>query len=100
MLMNGYKDAHTHIHPSATATKAFMNAMKFPGPWDGTIEQALPIMDKAGIATTLIVPLIADAVLLADRMEEEAKRVASPIAIASSPNSPQSNPLTTAGPLQ
>src|SRR5215472_6113316 len=72
--MDGYKDAHTHIHPSTTATQAFMNAMKFPGPWDGTIEQALPIMDKAGIATTLIVPLIADAVLLADRMEEEAKR--------------------------
>src|SRR5215469_8942837 len=78
MLMNGYKDAHTHIHPSATATKAFMNAMKFPGSWDGTIEQALPIMDKAGIATTLIVPLIADAVLLADRIEEEARRGGKP----------------------
>src|SRR5215472_1793214 len=76
--MDGYKDAHTHIHPSTTATQAFMNAMKFPGPWDGTIEQALPIMDKAGIATTLIVPLIADAVLLADRMEEEAKRGGKP----------------------
>src|SRR5215469_3655092 len=74
MLMNGYKDAHTHIHPSATATKAFMNALEFPGPWDGTIEQALPIMDKAGIATTMIVPLIADATLLAERLEEEAKR--------------------------
>ena len=27
--MDGYKDAHTHIHPSATATKAFMNALEF-----------------------------------------------------------------------
>ena len=56
-------------------TKAFMNAMKFSGPWDGTIEQALPIMDKAG---TMIMPLIADAVLLADRMEEQAKRGGKP----------------------
>ncbi len=67
--MDGYKDAHTHIYPSASATKAFMNALEFPGPWDGTIEQALPIMDKAGIATTMIVPLIADAALLAERNE-------------------------------
>ncbi|HXR37101.1 MAG TPA: amidohydrolase family protein [Candidatus Binataceae bacterium] len=67
--MNGYKDAHTHIHASASATKAFMNALEFHGPWDGTIEQALPIMDKAGIATTMIVPLIADSKLLAERME-------------------------------
>ncbi len=51
--MDGYKDAHTHIHPSASATKAFMNALEFHGPWDGTIEQALPVMDKAGIATTI-----------------------------------------------
>ena len=44
--MDGYKDAHTHIHPTAAATKAFMNALEFHGPWDGTIEQALPIMDR------------------------------------------------------
>jgi len=76
--MDGYKDAHTHIHPSATATKAFMDALGFHGPWDGTVEQALPIMDKAGIATTMIVPLIADTKLLADRMEEEEKRGGKP----------------------
>jgi uncharacterized protein len=72
--MDGYKDAHTHIHPSASATKAFMNALEFHGPWDGTTEQALPIMDKAGIATTMIVPLIAGTKLLAQRLEEEAQR--------------------------
>jgi uncharacterized protein len=73
-----YKDAHTHIHPSASATKAFMEALEFRGPWDGTIEQALPIMDQAGIATTMIVPLIADRRLLTDRMAEAAARGAKP----------------------
>jgi predicted TIM-barrel fold metal-dependent hydrolase len=78
MIMDGYKDAHTHIHPSASATKAFMNALEFHGPWDGTIEQALPIMDKAGIASTMIVPLIADTKLLSERMEEERNRGGKP----------------------
>jgi hypothetical protein len=72
--MDGYKDAHTHIHPSAAATKAFMNALEFHGPWDGTIEQALPIMDEAGIATTMIVPLIADTKILAERTAEARAR--------------------------
>src|ERR1700758_408045 len=72
--MEGYKDAHTHIHPSASATKAFMNALEFHGPWEGTIEQALPIMDEAGIATTMIVPLIADGKLLAERIEAQTAR--------------------------
>jgi uncharacterized protein len=72
--MHGYKDAHTHIHPSASATKAFMNALEFHGPWEGTIEQALPIMDQARIATTTIVPLVADSKLLAERMQEAASR--------------------------
>ncbi len=76
--MNGYKDAHTHIHPSASATKAFMNALEFHGPWDGTIEQALPIMDKAGIAATMIVPLLADSKLLAERMAEARAHGAKP----------------------
>jgi uncharacterized protein len=76
--MDGYKDAHTHIHPSASATKAFMNALHFHGPWDGTIEQALPIMDQAHIATTMIVPLIADTELLVERMEEETRRGGKP----------------------
>lgn len=76
--MNGYKDAHTHIHPDAKATKAFMNALEFHGPWDGTIEQALPIMDRAGIATTMIVPLVADTKLLTERMQEESGRGAQP----------------------
>ncbi len=76
--MQGYKDAHTHIHPSASATKAFMEALEFHGPWDGTIEQALPIMDQAGIATTMIVPLVADTKLLTERIEEEAKRGGKP----------------------
>jgi hypothetical protein len=71
---HGYEDANTHIHPSANATKAFMNALEFPGPWDGTIERELPIMDKSGIATTMIVPLIADAKLRAERTDEEAER--------------------------
>ena len=44
-LMNGYKDAHTHIHPSPTATRAFKP--EFLGPF-GRIEQALPIIDQAG----------------------------------------------------
>jgi uncharacterized protein len=78
MIMDGYKDAHTHIHPTANATKAFMNALEFHGPWDGTIEQALPIMDRAGIATTMIVPLIADLKLLAERIEEETGRGGKP----------------------
>ena len=30
--MDGYKDAHTHIHPTAAATKAFMDALEFHGP--------------------------------------------------------------------
>ncbi len=72
--MVGYKDAHTHIHPSASATRAFMNALEFHGPWDGTIEQALPIMDRAGIAATMIVPLIADTRLLAERIAEQEKQ--------------------------
>lgn len=72
--MDGYKDAHTHIHPSAGATRAFMNALEFHGPWEGTIEQALPIMDQAGIATTMIVPLIADGKLLAERIEAQTAR--------------------------
>jgi uncharacterized protein len=72
--MDGYKDAHTHIHPSATATKAFMNALEFHGPWDGTMEEALPIMDGAGIATTMIVPLIADTKILAERIAEAKAR--------------------------
>jgi predicted TIM-barrel fold metal-dependent hydrolase len=72
--MDGYKDAHTHIHPTADATKAFMNALEFHGPWDGTIEQALPIMDRARIAATMIVPLIADTKLLAERIEAQSKR--------------------------
>lgn len=72
--MDGYKDSHTHIHPSATATKAFMDALEFHGPWDGTIEQALPIMDEAGIATTMIVPLIADTKILAERIAEAKAR--------------------------
>jgi uncharacterized protein len=72
--MDGYKDAHTHIHPSATATKAFMDALEFHGPWDGTVEQALPIMDEAGIATTMIVPLIADTKILAERIAESKSR--------------------------
>jgi predicted TIM-barrel fold metal-dependent hydrolase len=76
--MAGYKDAHTHIHPSANATRAFMNALEFHGPWDGTIEQALPIMDKAGIATTMIVPLTPDTKFLAERMAEEAERGGKP----------------------
>jgi predicted TIM-barrel fold metal-dependent hydrolase len=74
VIMPRYKDAHTHIHSSASATKAFMNALEFHGPWDGTIEQALPIMDQAGIATTTIVPLVADSKLLADRLEQAASR--------------------------
>jgi predicted TIM-barrel fold metal-dependent hydrolase len=78
MTMDGYKDAHTHIHPTANATKAFMNALEFHGPWDGTIEQAQPIMDRAGIATTMIVPLIADSKLLAERIEEESRRGGKP----------------------
>src|SRR5579864_5753437 len=76
--MDGYKDAHTHIHPSASATKAFMNALEFHGPWEGTIEQALPVMDKAGIATTMIVPLVADTKLLIERMEEASARGVKP----------------------
>jgi predicted TIM-barrel fold metal-dependent hydrolase len=76
--MHGYKDAHTHIHPSASATQAFMNALEFHGPWEGTIEQALPIMDQAAIATTMIVPLIADTKLLAERIEEETRRGGKP----------------------
>src|SRR5208283_3590049 len=72
--MDGYKDAHTHIHPSAAATKAFMDALEFHGPWDGTIEQALPVMDEAGIATTMIVPLIADTKILAERTAEAKAR--------------------------
>ena len=55
-----------------------MNALEFHGPWDGTIEQALPIMEKAGIATTMIVPLIADLKLLSERMEEERTRGGKP----------------------
>lgn len=76
--MDGYKDAHTHIHPSAAATKAFMNALEFHGPWDGTIEQALPIMEQAGIATTMIVPLIADTKILAERTHEARVRGGKP----------------------
>ncbi len=76
--MDGYRDAHTHIHPTANATKAFMDALEFHGPWDGTIEQALPIMDRTGIATTMIVPLIADSRLLAQRIEEEKNRGGKP----------------------
>jgi len=76
--MDGYKDAHTHIHPSASATRAFMDALGFHGPWDGTTEQALPVMDQARIATTMIVPLIADSKLLSDRMEEETRRGGKP----------------------
>jgi uncharacterized protein len=76
--MDGYKDAHTHIHPSASATKAFMNALEFHGPWEGTIEQALPVMDKAGIATTMIVPLVADSKLLIERTEAASARGVKP----------------------
>jgi uncharacterized protein len=76
--MDGYKDAHTHIHPSAAATKAFMNALEFHGPWDGTVEQALPIMDRARIATTMIVPLVATGKILAERTQEAAERGVKP----------------------
>ena len=47
--MDGYKDAHTHIHPSATATKAFTNIMGFPGHWDGTIDRRMAWL-VAGLA--------------------------------------------------
>ncbi len=76
--MDGYKDAHTHIHATADATRAFMNALEFHGPFEGTVEQALPIMDRAGIATTMIVPLIADTRLLAERVEAESRRGGKP----------------------
>ncbi len=76
--MDGYKDAHTHIHPTAAATKAFMDALEFHGPGDGTIEQALPVMDRAGIATTMIVPLIADTKILAERIAEAKARGVKP----------------------
>lgn len=76
--MEGYKDAHTHIHRSAAATRAFMEALEFHGPWEGTVEQALPIMDQAGIATTMIVPLIADTRILAERMQQARARGTKP----------------------
>lgn len=56
--MAEYIDAHTHIHMTADESRAFLERLHLSQRFKGTIEEALPITDQAGIRTTMIVPWI------------------------------------------
>src|SRR5690242_4709153 len=56
--MTDYIDAHTHIHMTAAESRAFLERLHYPARFQGTVEESLPIMDQAGIRTTMIVPWI------------------------------------------
>ncbi len=56
--MAEYIDAHTHIHMTAGESRAFLERLHLPVHFEGTLEEALPIMDQADIRTTMIVPWI------------------------------------------
>jgi len=56
--MAEYIDAHTHIHMTADESRAFLERLHLPARFKGITEEALPIMDEAGIRTTMIVPWI------------------------------------------
>jgi predicted TIM-barrel fold metal-dependent hydrolase len=49
-------DAHTHAQPTAAAGRAFTGRWGFDADRDGTVEELLRSMDRAGIARTMIVP--------------------------------------------
>jgi predicted TIM-barrel fold metal-dependent hydrolase len=56
--MADYIDAHTHIHMTAAESRAFLERLHYPVRFEGTAEESLPMMDRAGIRTTMIVPWI------------------------------------------
>ena len=66
--MADYIDAHTHIHMTAAESHAFLERLHYPTRFDGTVEESLPIMDRAGIGTTMIVPWIPARQLLEEMM--------------------------------
>src|SRR5436305_1802529 len=52
-------DAHTHVHATAAAAADFLTGTGHTDwPRKGTAEEALRIMDAAGIKTTMILPWI------------------------------------------
>ena len=56
--MTDYIDAHTHIHMTAAESRGFLERLHYSVHFQGTIEESLPLMDSAGIRTTMIVPWI------------------------------------------
>lgn len=56
--MTDYIDAHTHIHMTAAESRGFLERLHYPVRFQGTVDESLPIMDRAGIRTTMIVPWI------------------------------------------
>ena len=56
--MTDYIDAHTHIHMTAAESRGFLERPHYPVRFQGTVEESLPIMDRAWIRTTMIVPWI------------------------------------------
>lgn len=49
-------DAHTHTQPTAAAGRAFAGRWGFGSDREGTVDELLRSMDRAGIARTMIVP--------------------------------------------
>jgi predicted TIM-barrel fold metal-dependent hydrolase len=49
-------DAHTHMQPSAAGARFLQHRYGFPTVRDGTVDEAIASMDRAGISRTMIVP--------------------------------------------
>jgi predicted TIM-barrel fold metal-dependent hydrolase len=49
-------DAHTHTQPDVAGARFLQERYGFPTDLDGTVEEVLASMDRAGIARTMIVP--------------------------------------------
>jgi predicted TIM-barrel fold metal-dependent hydrolase len=73
--MNEYYDAHTHVHVSAQAGKDFiLRTAGELGRSDGSPEEAVAFMDRAGIKSTLIVAWIHAKVIFQERLEQALAR--------------------------
>ena len=85
-MPDGFIDFHTHAHPTAATGIAFQERWGWVNPpRNGTPEELLPLMDQAGVATTMIVPWMPAQDLVRERMAEhnETEAVARDAVLAS-----------------
>jgi predicted TIM-barrel fold metal-dependent hydrolase len=67
-------DAHTHTQPTAAEGKEFAERYGFGSDREGTVEELLRSMDRAGIARTMIVPWMPAQDMVADLVAGGADR--------------------------